>query len=368
MTHGGTKDTNKTKTTMTAMGVKRLSLHQQLLALFCCTLAFVVIALDEEDRLKEYHARGYTWPVTHFVPDTPGWNALMTERFAQIIEMDDELKRYQGLHMQVHAALLCPNFTEYGFGLARAPEDLTAELQQGIRDGLPTAGLEYKVEPILGPRAKFIQRPDLVQKVLESMQTYVEAWAGIPLKAFQAYGFRLYQNQSQLMMHYDRMNSHIVSFIYHIDSSEDAEPWPIFIEDYHGRTHEVILTPGDILFYESSKCAHGRPVPFKGSWYTSVFVHYHPLGWNDGEVDPQTIAHYRVPPVWADTNVPKPPKTHEPLDMAGMSLLEPNCPDLWCRCSQETVKWSGPGEHGIWIAPDGSKKPLVLQDETKAEL
>jgi hypothetical protein len=41
--------------------------------------------------------------------------------------------------------------------------------------------------------------------------------------------------------------------IYHVASSEDAEPWPIYIEDLNGRTHEVILTPGDILFYESSK-------------------------------------------------------------------------------------------------------------------
>jgi len=59
---------------------------------------------------------------------------------------------------------------------------------------------------------------------------------------------------------------HIISFILHIDSSEDAEPWPIFIEDFQGRTHEVILTPGDILFYESSKCFHGRPRPLSGSW------------------------------------------------------------------------------------------------------
>jgi hypothetical protein len=31
------------------------------------------------------------------------------------------------------------------------------------------------------------------------------------------------------------------------------EDWPIFIEDLNGNTHEVVLTPGDILFYESSK-------------------------------------------------------------------------------------------------------------------
>ena len=48
-------------------------------------------------------------------------------------------------------------------------------------------------------------------------------------------------------MHVDRMQTHVVSFILHVDSSEDAEPWPIFIEDLQGRTHEVTLTPGDMV-------------------------------------------------------------------------------------------------------------------------
>jgi prolyl 4-hydroxylase len=81
-------------------------------------------------------------------------------------------------------------------------------------------------------------------------------------------------------MHVDRAQTHVISFIMHIDSSDDAEPWPIFIEDYEGKTHEVVLTPGDLLFYESSKVWHGRPKRFNGSWYSSVFAHYYPThGW-----------------------------------------------------------------------------------------
>jgi hypothetical protein len=49
-----------------------------------------------------------------------------------------------------------------------------------------------------------------------------------------AYGFRLYRNGSTLDMHVDKPQSHVISFILHIDSSEDAEPWPILIEDFHG--------------------------------------------------------------------------------------------------------------------------------------
>ena len=73
-------------------------------------------------------------------------------------------------------------------------------------------------------------------------------------------------------MHIDKSETHIISCILHIDHSEDSEDWPILIEDFQGNTNEVILTSGDMLFYESSKCLHGRPHTFKGSWYSSIFV------------------------------------------------------------------------------------------------
>jgi hypothetical protein len=73
---------------------------------------------------------------------------------------------------------------------------------------------------------------------LEELQHYPETWAGLELTPFQAYGFRLYRNNSQLHMHVDKSQTHVISFILHIDSSEDAEPWPILIEDFHGSKWE----------------------------------------------------------------------------------------------------------------------------------
>ncbi len=59
------------------------------------------------------------------------------------------------------------------------------------------------------------------------------------------------------------------------------------------------LEPGQMLFYESAKCLHGRMTELKGKFYSSVFVHYRP-------VDP-AIWHYdyeeiinAVPPHWRD--------------------------------------------------------------------
>jgi hypothetical protein len=54
------------------------------------------------------------------------------------------------------------------------------------------------------------------------------------LTPYAAYGFRLYRNDNELYVHVDRPETHVISFILHIDSSEDAEPWPILIEDYDG--------------------------------------------------------------------------------------------------------------------------------------
>lgn len=155
-------------------------------------------------------------------------------------------------------------------------------------------------------------------------------------------------------MHIDKTQTHVISFILHIDSSDDAELWPIFIEDFHGRTNEVILMPGDMLFYESSKCFHGRPQPFNGSWYTSVFVHYYPKhGWE--EIDHDREAQYAVPPEWIHKPAAEKKQTH--LKMVGASLYEPDCPNGCCRC-QNSVKWSGPGEDGVWIAPNFERYPF----------
>jgi len=308
------------------------------------------IRLTEPERIEEYNRRNYTWPLQNYSPNTEGWRDLMESRFKQVEEIEDSGRRYEGYIQTIHSAFLVPNFTEHGFGLARCPEDLLKDLQQGIRDGLKDPKLENIVDVIDGPTPWFVTRPDLTQRVLHELKDYAQTWSGVQLTPYRAYGFRLYRNNSALWMHVDKMQTHIVSFILHIDSSEDAEPWPIFIEDFHGRTHEVILTPGDILFYESSKCFHGRPRRLNGSWYSSLFVHYYPSdGWYDQNHELE--AHYAVPLRWAQRPTEQ---TVDTLNMIGTSMKEPDCPDNWCR-AQKSVRWSGPGEDGYWIDPQMHK-------------
>ena len=83
----------------------------------------------------------------------------------------------------------------------------------------------------------------------------------------------------------------------------------IITSDLHGNTHEVILTPGDVLFYESSKCLHGRPKIFNGKAYSSIFIHYYPSrGWDD--TDKHMEGHYAIPAGWNKNIAPAQSNTY----------------------------------------------------------
>lgn len=322
------------------------------------------IQLNEEDRIAEYEKRGYKWPIPDeiFIPNTTGWKQLMRRRLEQVTSIEDSFDRYVGYSQILSSSVLIQNFTEHGFGLARcADEALMDELREVVRKGIPTAKLESRDPVIPGPNGPLLidTHPDLLERVLYEMQSYAETWSGMDLEPVTAYGFRVYRNESQLYMHVDRPQTHVISFILHIGSSDDAEPWPLFIEDYHGQTHEVTLTSGDLLFYESSKLLHGRPKPLNGSWYSSVFVHYYPknIGWEDRDLELE--GHYIVPPIWSSNeNVIAPETGISPkLKLIETSFIEPECVNLWC-ASQKSIRWGGPGEVGVWIAPTLQRYPF----------
>mmetsp|Transcript_39576 Transcript_39576/g.105579 ORF Transcript_39576/g.105579 Transcript_39576/m.105579 type:complete len:173 (+) Transcript_39576:494-1012(+) len=123
-------------------------------------------------------------------------------------------------------------------------------------------------------------------------------------------------------MHIDRLESLILSSILHI--GHEGADWPLVIEDFQGITHELFLEPGDMLFYESSKIMHGRPRRFEGSWYTSMFLHYQPVGWDPAIAMDTT---YRIPPDWEATRRGR--------------FFEPGCEDLWCGL-KHAEQWRGP--------------------------
>jgi len=327
-------------------------------------LVQVVARYTEQERQDMYRKRGYTFPFAKYNPETQGWKNLMDKRFDQVRALTDSQMKWDGWIQTCNSAVTAPNFTEFGWGLTQAPDLLTFDIRQAIYKGLPNARSEGNIQVIAGPQEPlFIDRPDLNIRALKELQPILEAWSGVKLVPATAYGFRLYRNESNLWMHTDRAQTHVISCIYHIASSDDSEPWPIVIEDYAGNTQMAHLEPGDMLLYESSKNFHGRPTKFDGSWYTSLFVHYYPEGeWNRKDHDVE--AHYAIPTNWDEVI---PTEKYTKLKVIGTSLLEPSCPDNWCNL-QTAERVYGPGEYGTVLTTDGKKYSLNLFEDEEEEL
>ena len=310
-------------------------------------------------RYSEYARRvaaGYN--PTLYVPDTEGWGKLMDRRLAQVERIEDSNARYNAWVSVITSAVVAPNFTESGWGLTRAPEFLIEELRDSLHKGLAAGPPpEHDVDVIEGDnpesRPLFINQHSLNRKTLEVLKPMHEAWSGQKLVGATAYGLRVYRNASSLNMHVDKSGTHIISCILHVDHDDDpeSEPWPILIEDFQGNTNEVVLESGDMLFYESSKCIHGRPRDFKGKWYSSIFVHYYPEGWDRNTRSLES--HYAIPAHWSEQYPPK--EGLEDLVVVGTSLKEPECEDKWC-LAKDAVKWNGPAKFGKVIStnhPEG---------------
>ena len=296
--------------------------------------------------------------------------------------------KYNGWMGFITSALIATNYTENGWGLTRAPEHITKLLQDRLYQTLEVTKVTTKQEcsvddttgkdecvdiqqEIVEPstdnnkntrKEHFINviggddnaRPVMISdysqnmEILHEMKPIFEEWSGIPLEGSTAYGIRAYRNNSNLLMHVDKSSTHVISGIYHVDRSDDAQPWPIVIEDYKGNTNQVYLEPGDLLFYESSKCFHGRPQTFIGGYYASLFMHYRPVNYNHENINNEI--HYAIPQHWHETKEPK--EGLDVMKVVGTSFKEPNCKHLLCsldednEMSKNTVNWYGPAPKG----------------------
>eukprot|EP00571_Detonula_confervacea_P016403 CAMPEP_0172303236 /NCGR_PEP_ID=MMETSP1058-20130122/4802_1 /TAXON_ID=83371 /ORGANISM="Detonula confervacea, Strain CCMP 353" /LENGTH=402 /DNA_ID=CAMNT_0013013977 /DNA_START=57 /DNA_END=1265 /DNA_ORIENTATION=- len=361
----------------------------------------VALAMSEDHRMEEYHKRGYKWPLEKVVPDTPGWKRIMNRRFEQIERIEDATAKYNGWMGFITSAIVATNYTENGWGLTRAPEHITKKLQERLYKTLEVkikgekkecnhadegecVGSEQDIVEPTGQGARkehFINviggeddaRPIMIsdhldnRDILEEMKPMFEWWSGVELEGSVAYGIRAYRNDSNLLMHIDKVNTHVISGIFHVDRSDDAEPWPIVIEDFQGNTNQVYLAPGDILFYESSKCFHGRPQTFIGSYYASLFMHYRPVDFAADSISDET--HYAIPEHWHKTSPPK-----EGLDemvVVGTSFKEPNCKNLLCALdetheqNQRLVNWTGPAPKGTIVTAGWDPETMTPPKEWK---
>ena len=324
----------------------------------------------EHERVAEYHKRGHDWPPNddEFKPPTPGWRNLMKRRIDQMEQFDDEelTARWNGFMITVHSALLCQNFTEYGWALTKAPQDvldmLRWDLHMGLVNGDPQReGIDDEEGDMGDPLFVDIGYQRSVS-ILDRLKPIHEAWSGTELEGTGAYGLRIYRDGATLDMHVDKTATHIISSILHVDHDPMGKPWPLVIEGFDGTLNEVYLEPGDLLLYESSKCLHGRPKKFSGAWYSSLFIHYYPTWWNAKQVADDIM--YRIPPSW-DGVKPRDDELEQVL-VRGTSLREPECEHDWCAL-KGAKQWRGPVEEGKILSGSGEIKDLQMLDRVPVQ-
>mmetsp|Transcript_79423 Transcript_79423/g.158584 ORF Transcript_79423/g.158584 Transcript_79423/m.158584 type:complete len:258 (-) Transcript_79423:950-1723(-) len=163
------------------------------------------VAMTENDRLEEYSRRGYHWPPA-WVPPTKGWQALMERREKQLMSLPSSQARWDGWTVMVGSSSLVKNFTEKGFAVVRAPDSVNERLQTNLRAHKDTARFEdtpsRQIDVIKGRlRPKFIDQEDLNREILLELLPMFEEWSGVKLRPAIAYGLRIYQNESSLLMH-----------------------------------------------------------------------------------------------------------------------------------------------------------------------
>jgi hypothetical protein len=339
------------------------------------------IALYENERAEEYEKRNHTWPpkFDEYRPNTDGWRKIYQRRLRQVDRLTSDENSYNGYMNAITSGLVTANYTQYGWGLTRAPQEMWNQLneilQRGIED--PSLFVQEEQEDAIETRSEQF-RPQMLdlhglnEKILHSLQPLLEAWSGVSLIPTTAYGLRVYQNTSRLHMHTDELSTHVISAIFHVGHDSSSKPWPLVIEDLEGNTNEVFLEAGEVLLYESSKCLHGRPRPFDGEWYTSLFIHYYPASLQAKEME--LDAHYRIPPHWMDSIIPSSSsgdsssgdsssEEGDDFQITDTFLREWNCPDEWCAL-ENSIKVHGPAPgYGKVLSAFGRVEELNVPSE-----
>lgn len=213
-----------------------------------------VSTIESPGRLQAYQNRGYQWPISEFIPNTPGWTKLMEDRLEQVSAINDPSERFKGYTATLYSGIVLQNYTELGFARTRISDELLEELQQGIVDGFETRVNEGYTPSITGNQAWHIQRDDLTAKVENELHAKLEEWGNVDLDLTYVYGLRLFRNTTTIKMHLDKKGSHAMGYVLHVGASDDYDPeadgWPFLIEDFHGRTHEITMVPGDLILFE----------------------------------------------------------------------------------------------------------------------
>ena len=178
--------------------------------------------------------------------------------------------------INVNSYLDVPKIHKVGFFKQRIPEDLynnIADLYRMYRhhvslDNEPTS--EARESCTFSKLLHINKTPYLKQNLADGLNCYLSEIMKFNFENPQFYGFRIYLNKSKIRMHRDRLDLNIGAIL-QID--QWGQPWPLDIEDHNGNKHEIVLSAGEMVVYESSRISHGRLKEFNGVHYTNLLFH-----------------------------------------------------------------------------------------------
>ena len=96
----------------------------------------------------------------------------------------------------------------------------------------------------------------LRDNLIHAVQEILEAWSGQSLIFTSLYGIRIYKEGAILAPHIDRLPL-VTSAIINVAQDLD-EPWILEVIGHDGQAHNVTMSPGDIVLYESHSVIHGK--------------------------------------------------------------------------------------------------------------
>ena len=180
-----------------------------------------------------------------------------------------------------------PKFTEKGFLKAKIPERSWSLIQETLKNHKHERELEYSdtknadlKDWIKSDTHQFAtdflplnRFPEIGKLVIEEMFHALTEWSGAKVNPKGVvYGIRFYKDGATLKMHTDRKDTHHISVNMSVDL--DGEPWFFDIVDHDGNKHQVLIEPGECVYYESAICLHGRETPFNGNYYANMYCHF----------------------------------------------------------------------------------------------
>ena len=158
--------------------------------------------------------------------------------------------------------IITRTFSKLGFNKGRLPDDIFASMgayHYNNRDRPHLVREEWGHKGIFvnywETDVNFIQIPwALKSRWQVRLKRLVEIWANEKLETTSMYGMRQYTKGARLITHVDREETHAASLIVNIAQGNVTTPWTIEVHDHADRLHEVVMAPGDIVYYGKKLC------------------------------------------------------------------------------------------------------------------